>query len=199
VRSFKLHSAGRSRLFPVFGLLLAYLGRVPILAGQSTSGTHMGLSAGMEFHGHWSGSTFGPTAAISLSTHLTPRLDVQGVLAGSAPIGTSGVDYPACAFPGCVAQPKGPAAAWGGTAEIVFYEHAGQSGAYVLGGGGFIRYTGHDLPGAPTRAQIDMGVGAAMGHARSQVFLEARLSFVPAADAYPRWLAPVRVGWRTRI
>ena len=166
------------------------------IQAQGASRTSLTLAAGVQFHGDWTGSSFGPTAAIALGTRISSNLEVHGVASGSLPIGNSTV-Y-SCAPGQCTAQPSGPGSALGAAAEVVLYTSPRQTGAYLLGGFGAMRYSGRDLD-PRTNAQTTLGIGRALGSRRSQFVLEARLVHVFAPAAYPHWLAPIRIGWRRHL
>ena len=170
------------------------------LAGQPTPGPRLGLAVGMEVHGPWAGSVLSPTAAISLSTRLTPRIHVQGVLAGSGRIqsGEETDDVTFCPSTGCVLTETDPGATLGAAVELVIFDQPRDYGGYVLGGVGLVRYSGRGV-GAPVRGQLGAGFGGVLGRDDSQVFVEVRLHYVLNAGPYPRWSAPVRLGWRMRI
>lgn len=178
------------------GRVLAPLVLAFPLSAQPSPPARISLSLGMELHGNWAESSFGPTAAIALLSRVTPHVAIQTMLSGSAGFPTSSTDYLACGT--CPRQPEHPNSAIGASAEIVLSPVPNQGGPYFLGGLGVTHYGGGKLSGPRTHAVIDMGIGAPLGGRTSQFFVEARLAYVVSHGAYPSWHAPLRIGWRTR-
>jgi hypothetical protein len=168
------------------------------LAAQGPAGPQLGISGGLEMHGPWRGSIIGPSAAVSMNVPVAPRIRVQGVLSLSGRIQSGGEDITSCPPSGCQVTTTDPGNALGGTVEVVLSDKPGVVGGYVFGGVGLVRFAGRRLDPA-VRGQVTGGLGGALGTGRNQFFFELRLHRVLESDVYPKWLAPIRFGWRTQL
>jgi len=180
-------------------LFTAISGPVTTIASQTSPRLQLGISAGFELHGPWPGSVVGPSAAISLNRALASRIHLQSVLTVSGRIQSGGETVTTCPPSGCQAGTSDPAAALGATVELVAYDKPGAAGGYVLGGVGLMRYSGRGVAKTATRGQLVGGLGGVVGRGRHQVFVEARLHRVLAPGPHPKWLAPLRIGWRMQL